>query len=97
LRYLANAICNIDYLQLPDLTPTRVIERDYLESWGDWKIYEKNFFDLMAKRHVEEKISMEVLDHSCLLCSEAKPHHCHRSLVGEYLKAQWGDVEVLHL
>jgi len=22
----------------------------------------------------------------CLLCSEDKPHHCHRRLVAEYLK-----------
>ncbi|WP_421659508.1 DUF488 family protein [Leptothermofonsia sp. ETS-13] len=25
-----------------------------------------------------------------MLCSEAKPHHCHRRLVAEYLNDRWG-------
>ena len=35
----------------------------------------------------------EVIDGGCLLCSERKPHHCHRRLVVEYLKKHWGEVE----
>jgi uncharacterized protein (DUF488 family) len=31
------------------------------------------------------------------LCSEDKPHQCHRRLVAEYLKQHWGDVDVSHL
>ena len=33
----------------------------------------------------------------CLLCSEHRPHHCHRQLVAEYLNAKWGGIEVKHL
>lgn len=29
-----------------------------------------------------------------LLCSEDKPHHCHRRLVAEYLQSRWDDVHV---
>ena len=29
--------------------------------------------------------------------SEDNPHHCHRRLVVEYLKQQWGDVDIQHL
>ena len=53
---------------------------------GDWALYELQFLDLMRARKIEEKISPGVLDAGCLLCSEEKPHHCHRRLVAEYLK-----------
>lgn len=97
LRYLAQAICNIDYLQMTDLAPTRAIEFDYLGRWGDWQTYRDSFLDLMAKRHIEEKVTLDLLDGGCLLCSEEKPHHCHRSLIGEYLQEHWSGIEVLHL
>ena len=37
------------------------------------------------------------LSGGCLLCSEAEPEECHRSLVVEYLKKHWDGVEVRHL
>jgi uncharacterized protein (DUF488 family) len=40
----------------------------------------------MSDRHIESKISPDRLNNACLLCSEAKPHHCHRRLVAEYLQ-----------
>ena len=39
----------------------------------------------------------EKIDNSCLLCSEDKPHHCHRRLVAEYLAGKWPNVEIVHL
>jgi hypothetical protein len=51
----------------------------------------------MKRRRIEETIPREVIANGCLLCSEDKPHHCHRRLVVEYLKQHWGDVEVSHL
>jgi len=30
---------------------------------------------------IEHTVSRDVLADSCLLCSEDKPHHCHRRLV----------------
>jgi uncharacterized protein (DUF488 family) len=50
----------------------------------------------MANRRIEE-IDREQFDGGCLLCSEDKPHHCHRRLVAEYLKDKWGNVEIEHL
>jgi uncharacterized protein (DUF488 family) len=38
-----------------------------------------------------------MLDDGCLLCSEDKPHHCHRRLVAEYLNAKWGGISIEHL
>ena len=97
LRYLSKEICHIDYVHLPDLAPTKDILDAYKKHKGDWNLYEDQFLDLMRSRHIEEKIPREILDGGCLLCSEEKPHHCHRRLVAEYLKEKWGDVEIEHI
>jgi hypothetical protein len=46
---------------------------------------------------IEDKVSREVIDEGCLLCSEDKPHHCHRRLVAEYLRDKWGGLEIRHI
>src|SRR5580658_8570643 len=87
LRYFTKAICNIGYVHLPELAPTAEILDPYKKAKnGDWALYERQFLDLMRERHIERTMSREILDGSCLLCSEEKPHHCHRRLVAEYLK-----------
>ena len=45
----------------------------------------------------QKTVPREIIEGGCLLCSEDKPHHCHRRLVAEYLKQQWGDVDIQHL
>lgn len=35
----------------------------------------------------------DLLDGGCLLCSEDRPHHSHRRLVGEYLSDHWGGLK----
>jgi len=96
LKYFAKAICGIDYQHFPVLAPTQDILDEYKKNRGSWADYERKFLDLMSKREIE-KIDRETLDGGCLLCSEDKPHHCHRRLVAEYLEAKWGDVEIRHL
>ena len=97
LRYFTKSICNIDYIHLPALAPTAEILDPYKKvKNGDWLHYERQFLDLMRARHIEN-MSREILDGGCLLCSEEKPHHCHRRLVAEYLKEHWGDVQIEHI
>ncbi len=96
LAYFLKAICGIEYVHLPILAPTREILDDYKKRHGDWATYEARFLDLMKQRRVEEAVPREILSEACLLCSEDKPHHCHRRLVAEYLKRHWGDVEIQH-
>ena len=96
LRYFAKSICGIDYEQIPELAPTQDILHDYKKSKGAWSVYAEKFLDLMARRKIEN-IERSRLDGGCLLCSEEKPHHCHRRLVAEYLKSKWSDVEIEHL
>lgn len=97
LRYFTRAICDIEYVHLRDLAPTQDILDAYKKQKGDWNLYEQQFLDLMRSRHVEDTISHQMLDGGCLLCSEEKPHYCHRRLVAEYLKEKWGDVEIEHI
>jgi uncharacterized protein YeaO (DUF488 family) len=79
------------------LAPTQDILDDYKKNKGDWRVYEEKFNSLIQNRHIEEQISKDVLDEGCLLCSEDKPHHCHRRLVAEYLNSKWGGIKIEHL
>lgn len=97
LRYFAKAICDIDYIHLLDLAPTKDILDAYKKSNGDWQLYQSNFLELMRIRRVEDNVTRALLDGGCLLCSEDKPDHCHRRLVAEYLKEKWGEVEIEHI
>ncbi len=97
LRYFLRAICAIDYLHAPELAPTQDILDEYKKHKGDWAVYESKFLELMASRQIENKFSRELLNESCLLCSEEKPNHCHRRLVAEYLSQRWGEVKITHI
>jgi uncharacterized protein (DUF488 family) len=97
LAYFAKTICGMEYLHLPVLAPTQEMLDRYRKERGDWQDYERQFVDLMRQRRIEETVSKEALADGCLLCSEDRPHHCHRRLVAEYLKERWGDVDIVHL
>jgi uncharacterized protein (DUF488 family) len=97
LRFFLQQVCGIDYVHILDLAPTRDILDDYKKNRGDWIAYEKQFLDLMHQRQVEKTVPRHLIDGGCLLCSEATPEHCHRRLVAEYLRDQWGDIEINHL
>jgi uncharacterized protein (DUF488 family) len=98
LKYFTKAICHIDYTHLPELAPTaEILDPFKKRKNGDWLLYEQQFLELLRARRVEEKISRELLDGGCLLCSEETPEHCHRRLVAEYFEDKWGDVEIVHI
>ena len=97
LAFFLKEICAVEYVHLPELAPTQVMLDAYKKSKGDWSVYEQQFLDLMAQRQIEKSVPREVMQEGCMLCSEDKPHHCHRRLVAEYLKSHWGNVEIQHL
>jgi uncharacterized protein (DUF488 family) len=97
LQYFLRQICGMDFVHLPELAPTQDMLDEYKKNKGDWVVYERRFLDLMRQRQIEKTVPREVIEDSCLLCSEDKPHHCHRRLVAEYLKEHWGDVTINHL
>ena len=98
LSWFLRELCGVEYVHLPILAPTREMLDDYKKRDGDWAAYETRFLDLMRQRRIEEKVPQEVVADGCLLCSEDKPHYCHRRLVAEYLRERWGDtVDISHL
>jgi uncharacterized protein (DUF488 family) len=97
LEYFLKEICGMGYTHLPELAPTQDILDEYKKLKGDWGAYERRFLALIKERRIEKTVPKEVIAEGCLLCSEDRPHHCHRRLVAEYLKDHWGDVEIAHL
>lgn len=97
LAYFVRELCDMDYIHLPELAPTKDILDSYKRHGGDWATYEDRFRELMQERRIEETVAQEIISDGCLLCSEHEPHHCHRRLVAEYLNEHWGDIEVVHL
>jgi uncharacterized protein (DUF488 family) len=97
LAYFVKEICGMEYVHIPDLAPTQDILDEYKKNKGDWAVYERKFLELMRQREIEKKIPRDLVESGCLLCSEDKPHHCHRRLVAEYLKEHWSEVEIKHL
>lgn len=97
LRYFLSTICGAQYDHEIALAPTQDMLDAYRKEGTQWDEYERRFLDLMSQRRIEQTISREALDGACLLCSEDKPHHCHRRLVAEYLRGKWGGISIVHL
>lgn len=97
LRFFLKALCGIDYLPLPLLAPNKELLDAYRKNGGDWPTYQSGFLKLIAEREIEKRVSRELINSGCLLCSEETPDHCHRRLVAEYLADKWGEIEITHL
>jgi uncharacterized protein (DUF488 family) len=98
LAYFLERLSGIDYQHLPELAPTDDILHDYRKD-KDWSAYVARFEALMDERQIPASLGRTVFENGpvCLLCSEATPDQCHRSLVAERLATAWGDVEIRHL
>jgi uncharacterized protein (DUF488 family) len=98
LKYFLSEICHADYIHVKELAPTKDILDAYKKKIITWDEYEDKFLNLMSQRNIERTIDKSLLDNGCLLCSENKPHHCHRRLVIEYLNLHWNtEIKVVHL
>ena len=97
LKYFLQQICKIEYVHILELAPTKDILDAYKKNDGDWQTYEEQFLQLITERQIEHKVSPDLLDGGCLLCSEPTPHHCHRRLVAEYLSQKLGTIKIHHL
>lgn len=98
LKFFLKELCNSDYQHIPELAPTDNLLKSYKKGELSWEKYEYEFLNLMAKRNVEKLVNANLLNNSCLLCSEHKPHFCHRRLIVEYLNNNSDfKLEVKHL
>lgn len=86
----------MQYEHLPVLAPTQSMLDGFKKNGGSWNSYAEQFTALMHERRIET-LDPARLDGACLLCSEDKPHACHRRLVAEYLGEQWKSVQIVHL
>ena len=97
LAYFLRELCQVEYIHVPELAPTKDILDVYKKHGGAWSVYEAEFLNLMERRRIDQSVAKDIVDQGCLLCSENKPHHCHRRLVVEYLQNKWGDINTTHL
>ncbi len=98
LAFFLGELCEMDYLHMPELAPTKDILDDYKKNGGDWAIYEDKFLNLMDNRSIDKSLDQNLIHESCFLCSEDKPHFCHRRLLAEYLNEKWDtNISVEHL
>ncbi|EKM0513157.1 TPA: DUF488 domain-containing protein [Escherichia coli] len=91
LEFFLKKICDIDYVYRSELAPTKKILDDYKDKKITWEQYSIEYLNLMEQRLISSKLSSIDVNNGCLLCSEDKPHHCHRRLLAEYLKQQWSN------
>jgi uncharacterized protein (DUF488 family) len=102
LPWLLKTTAGIRYAHHPILAPTPEMLTAYHSGPGTreerWPAYAAQFTELMRERKIERHLDPAALNCGCLLCTEAKPHFCHRRLVAEYLAEHWSmPIEIEHL
>ncbi len=98
LKFFLTELCGAEYVHMPELAPSKEIFNPFKKGDMPWEIYQDKFLNLIAKRNIERIVSPTLLDHGCMLCSEHKPHFCHRRLVVEYLNEHTEyNLQVKHL
>ena len=98
LEYFCKEIANISYFHWEESAPEDAALKAFKGKKITWESYAQEYLATMRKRRIEQASTSILGDAACLLCSEAKPHHCHRSLLAKYLTEK-GQVQyrVVHL
>lgn len=89
----------VEYLHVRELGNPRDYREALKQGWafGEFAIEFKARLESLAAE-LEELSDVAVGKKTCLLCFEADPARCHRSLVAEALAATTdGEMEVIHL
>lgn len=97
LEYFLSRICVMEYFEEKSLAPRNESLKAYRAQEVTWAEYADQYLRDLSIRGVQHSLSRGHVSDSVLLCSEDKPHNCHRRLAAEYLMKSWGDVEVIHL
>lgn len=97
LSFFLERLSGIRYSVEQCLAPTSEMLDAYRKKEIGWSEYEIKYLDLLNARRVEDVIDFSNLDSCCLLCSEAKPDHCHRRLAANYLSEARDDISIVHL
>ena len=98
LRYFLSELLGAQYVELRELAPEKDMLKRYQAKELTWDSYAGGYIELLGKRRVENNLDIDLFDHGCLLCSEDKPHRCHRRLAAEYLNSCWDNkLKIAHL
>jgi len=93
LKYFCRTILSVEYVHWLESAPEEAMLTAYKKkeiSWGD---YASEYLSML-----ENRMSLVSGGGACLLCSEAKPHNCHRSLLADYMNKKSGTTfKVQHL
>ena len=97
LKFFAQEIGLMKYEHNIDFAPTKELLSRYRKKEISWEDYEIEYLNLLDYRKIAQKIEINQLHKSCLLCSEHTPEYCHRRLLAEYLKNVGYDLKIVHL
>ena len=99
LKYFCKELIGAEYFHWEESAPTSDILDAYKKKIIPWDEYAKEYEALLSRRRIESQIDAVLGERvACLLCSEAKPHHCHRSILAKYISNTTGrSVSVHHL
>ncbi|MCV2358079.1 DUF488 domain-containing protein, partial [Paucibacter sp. TC2R-5] len=98
LNYFCREIANISYIHWEESAPQEDALKAFKGKNISWEVYAAEYVSTLQKRKIELSSTAVLGEGSCLLCSEAKPHHCHRSLLAKYLtESSHKQYRVIHL
>ena len=98
LKYFARTILGVDYVHWEESAPEKPMLDAYKKKVMKWDQYAREYEALLQRRKIQSQMELIVGASGCLLCSEAKPHHCHRSLLADYLSRTSGrNISVKHI
>jgi len=98
LPFFLRELCGADYAHVPALAPSRELLTAHRRKELAWPEFRSRYLDLLDQRSIEDQLDSTLLERGCLLCSEHEPHHCHRSLIADYLNDRAGlGLRVHHL
>ena len=99
IKYFLKKISGIDYDKDRIFAPSEDLFNAYRNKHIDWDEYTERFKQVIERQGFIDYITYMYpdLDRYCLLCSEDKPDKCHRRLLAELIRDNFGDYEIKHL
>lgn len=85
LKYFCRTILSAEYVHWQESAPEDAMLRAYKKKDISWSDYTAEYLALLERRKVERNLNLVNSGTACLLCSEASPHNCHRSILANYL------------
>ena len=95
LPWFLDTIAGIGYTHELRLAPSEELMHAYRKEGLPFEDFAKQLTEQFGDTHRE--LDPKDFADAALLCSEADPSECHRSVAADYLAKHWEGVEVTHL